>query len=62
MRRIPIGDWSDLTSPTKRYISIEVVDGFGHTTSVMIEDGDSDGYWGAVYRIADWLGFGMDDE
>lgn len=55
MRRQPIGDWSN--SPAKRYISIEVVDGFGHSVSAMIEDDDADAFWATVYRIASWLSF-----
>ena len=62
MRRQPIGDWSNneaasISASNKRYISIEVVDGFGHSVSAMIEDDDCDAFWSNIFRIAAWLAF-----
>jgi hypothetical protein len=60
MKRQPIGDWTDKAisvAANKRYISIEVVDGFGHSVSAMIEDDDCEAWWANIYRISAWLAF-----
>lgn len=59
MRRVPIGDWSNLaTTEPKRYVTIAVVDGAGNEVNVAFDWEDADAFWQNVHRIASWLGYG----